>query len=113
MPSTRLIILLSALLVISPLMSNLAMASASHSMQYSVVKENVVAITNECSCSDQITGQTCPDEACQCDTSVTALVFPIDVSPAPAPPISNTSSSLQDPLDRVPAVIVPPPIPGL
>jgi len=113
MPFTRLIILLSALLVISPLMSQLSMASPSHSMQSAQLSTKVVAATHKYSCSDQITDQACPDVVCQCDTSVTALVFPIAVSQVPAPPISNASSSLQNPLDRVPAVIVPPPIPDL
>ncbi|GMR06649.1 MAG: hypothetical protein BMS9Abin25_1264 [Gammaproteobacteria bacterium] len=112
MPLTRLIILLSALLVISPLMSPLAMASASHSMEHSEVSAKVV-VTGECSCRDQITGQTCSDLVCQCDASVLALIFPIAVSRAHPPQITNTSSRLQNPLDRVQAVIIPPPIPSL
>ncbi len=94
-------------------MSQLAMASASHSMQNAQLSTKVVAVTHKYSCSDLITGQTCPDTVCQCDASVSAMVFPVAVSQSSAPQISNISSSLQNSLNRVPAVIVPPPIPSL
>ncbi len=113
MPLKRFIILLSALLALSPLMSQLAMASASHSMQRADVMAKVAVVVNECSCSDQISDQTCPDAVCQCDTSLLALVFPVALSQVHAPQGSNNCSSLQNHLDRAQAVIVPPPIPDL
>ncbi len=110
MPLTRLIILLSALLVISPLMLQLSMASDTHAMQGSELSTKVVAVSSKISCSDQVTGQSCSDTVCQCDISISALVFPLGVSHSTSPRVSKLSSILQNALNRVPAVIVPPPI---
>ena len=119
MPVIRLIILLSTLLVISPMMSQLAMASASHStghhtmadgssMDEDVVKS--VKAANVCVCCDISTAQTCPDSGCECDACVSVLIHSLSYSQPPAPQATGISFSIPTPLDTVFAIVVPPPI---
>ena len=119
MPLTRLIVLLSALLVISPLMSQLAMASFSHSSSHHPMAENstmesdsvnAVEAVNECACCDKSTGQSCPESGCQCDACVTVMIHSVPPSQNSSPQATNNRLHTQFPLETVLAIVTPPPI---
>lgn len=119
MPLTRLIILLSALLVVSPIMSQLAMASASHSSSHQAQSDDLsmgvgivktVDAVNECVCCDNSTAQSCPESGCECDACVTVLIHSLSPSQNPAPLVTNIGLKSQAPLDTILTIVVPPPI---
>ena len=119
MPLIRLIILLSALLVMSPMMSQLAMASASHSTGHHTMADGptmeevgikAVEAENECMCCDISTAQTCPDSGCDCDSCVSVLIYSFSYSQPSAPQGTGISLNISTPQDTVVAIVVPPPI---
>ena len=119
MTLARLIFLLSVLLVISPMMSQLAMASASHSSGHHTMTDDLsmgegsvkaVVAESECACCDNSTAQTCPESGCKCDACVSVMIQSISPSQNPAPPVTNFGMKSQAPLDAILAIVVPPPI---
>ena len=119
MPIARLVIILSALLVISPMMSQLAMASASHSSPHNSMTEDktmnehghdAVDEVAECTCCEDTSSQYCSGSMCVCDACVSVYMTTYSQSHNTASLQSNIARLSRTLIDITFSVTVPPPI---
>jgi len=106
----KFIIVLSALIAMSPLMSQLAMAGASHDHHHDNVRTEVMVVSNDCNCCGQDSGQNCPDSGCECDACVSTVLHSFSLSQTATPHLTIPTLLDESAFDKVLAVVVPPPI---
>ena len=112
----RLILLLSALLVFSPVMSSFAMPSQMNSVYHDAIQQEAgitqqhSVLGNNCMCHNPGEPVTCQDSGCQCDACASIMYILGYALTSPDLYSTDNDTVSQDATDTTISILVPPPI---